>query len=266
MMKFKSFGAVLFVSLLTAPAGAAPLVGYQAGYSVHLSSARDASSISAVTGKIAYGVEKLCDGWLFQQSGSMNMHLPDGNVLPQVMNFSSIETGAKYQFSVSTEGIGKEVILGRAEMGAEGQPGQATFSRPEKKSFTLPADTLFPAAHTRFMIDAAEAGKYQLKSHIFEGTDVDEAKLLVVFVSPMSDQGKAVIKRLGGDLKNHAGWNFRLAYFDPKSQTGEPLYEVGVDQLDNGVALRWVLDYGTHAVEMKMVKVETLDNPDCTPK
>ncbi|PHS79597.1 MAG: hypothetical protein COB59_00685 [Rhodospirillaceae bacterium] len=266
MMKFKSCGALVLASLITSPVGAVELAAYQAGYSVHLSSVRDTSSILAVTGKIAYGVEKLCNGWLFQQSGTMNMHLPDGNVLPQVMNFSSIETGPKYQFSVSTEGIGKEVILGRAEMGAEGELGQATFSRPEKKSFSLPADTLFPAAHTRLMIEAAEAGKHQLQSHIFEGTDVDEAKLLVVFVSPMSDQGKAIIQKLGGKLKNRAGWNFRLAYFDPKSQTGEPLYEVGVDQLDNGVALRWVLDYGTHAVEMKMVKVEILDNPDCTPK
>lgn len=266
MMKVKSFGVLFAVALITSPVGAVELAAYQAGYTVHLGKTRDAAAISAVTGQIAYGVEKICDGWLFQQSGTMNMHLPDGKIIPQVMNFSSIETGSKYQFSVSTEGIGKEVILGRAEMGADGKPGEAVFSRPEKKTFTLPADTLFPAAHTRFMIEGAMAGKLQLESHIFEGTDVDAAKLLVVFVSPMSDQGKAIVNKLGGELKNHAGWNFRLAYFDPKSQTGEPLYEVGVDQLDNGIALRWVLDYGSYGVEMNMVKVEILDKPDCSPQ
>ena len=66
MMKFKSCGALVLASLITSPVGAVELAAYQAGYSVHLSSVRDTSSILAVTGKIAYGVEKLCNGWLFQ--------------------------------------------------------------------------------------------------------------------------------------------------------------------------------------------------------
>jgi hypothetical protein len=125
---------------------------------------------------------------------------------------------------------------------------------------------LFPAAHTRFMIENALAGNTQFQSKVFEGTDVEGAKLLVVFISPMSKAGKAIQDQLGGDLTNHQGWNFRMAYFDPNNQSGEPLYEVDVDQLDNGIALRWMLDYTSHAVEMKMVKVEQVKNPDCSPK
>ena len=253
-------------ALNVASAQAIDLVSYQAGYNVRLSDARETSQVTAVTGQVAFDFEKICSGWLFQQSGNMQNHLPDGNVIPQIFQFSSVENGGAYQFSIKTDGVVKESILGRAEMPQNGEAGQAVFNRPENLQFALPKGTLFPAAHTRFMLEAAQSGKTQVQSYIFEGTDIEPAKLLVAFVSPLSDAGKAVINELGGDLKNHTGWNFRLAYFDPKNQTGESLYEVGVDQLDNGIALRWVVDYGSHAVEMKMVKIRTLDKPDCSPK
>jgi len=267
MLNFKSgLCATILVIMTSSSVEAVEMVPYQAGYNLSLNDARESSSVSAVTGQIAYGVEEICGGWLFQQSGTMNMHLTNGKVVPQLLNFSSVEKDGSYQFSVNTGGTSQDIILGRAEMPKNGKLGQVVFSRPNNVAFTLPADTLFPAAHTAFMIEGAQAGKTQLQSHIFEGTDTEPAKLLVVFVSPLSDAGKAVINELGGDLKNHMGWNFQLAYFDPTNQTGEPLYEVGVDQLDNGIALRWVLDYGSHSVEMKMVKIETLGKPKCSLK
>lgn len=259
------FGAVISTALAVSPALAIELIPYQAGYSVSLSDVKNQNSVSAVTGQVAFGFEKICDGWLFQQRGNMKNYLPNGNVVPQVFQFSSIEKSGDYQFSIKTDGLSKDIILGRAEMSDTGNGGKAIFSRPEKITFSLPPDTLFPAAHTRFMIKAAEAGKDRLERHIFEGTDASPAKLLVAFVSPMSKAGQAIVEKMGSALKSQKGWHFQMAYFDPKSQAGTPLYEVGVDQLDNGIALRWVLDYGSHAVEMKMVKVQTLDKPDCSP-
>ncbi|MBL4692385.1 MAG: DUF1849 family protein [Magnetovibrio sp.] len=257
-------GTLLAISPVKASAQAVELIPYQAGYVVSLSSNSDRSMVSAVTGKVAFGFEKICGGWLFQQRGNMSNHLPDGNVVPQIFQFSSIEKSGEYQFSIKTGGTSKDVILGRAEMGGVGESGQVVFSRPEKMTLSLPPNTLFPAAHTRSMIEAAQAGKRQFERLIFEGTDTNSAKLLVAFVSPMSDAGKAVIAKMGGKLKSQKGWHFQMAYFDPTDQSGTPVYEVGVDQLDNGIALRWELDYGSHAVEMKMVKVQSLVEPDCS--
>lgn len=243
---------------------AAELASHRAAYEVSLAETSGSADITAASGQVAYGVEKVCGGWLSAQSGTLNMHLSSGEVVPQVLHYSSWESddASQYRFSVTVEGDGEDVILGTAQINP-GAEGTANFTRPEATQFTLPKGTRFPVSHTAFLINAARAGNPQAESYIFEGTEVEGAKLLVAFISPLSGAAKAVQQQLGGELLRHPGWNFRLAYFDPKSQTGEPLYEVEADLLENGVALRWVLDYGAYAVDIKLHKIERLVKPDC---
>jgi hypothetical protein len=251
-----------FVS--TPGAQAIELASHRAAYDVSLAASSDTKAVTAAKGQVAFGVEKVCGGWLSAQTGTMNLHLSSGDVMPQTLHYSSWESddGHQYRFSVKVEGNGDEVILGTAQIRPSAE-GIANFTRPEPTQFTLPQGTLFPVSHTGFMIDAARAGNTQAESYIFEGTQVEGARLLIAFISPLSNEAKAVQEKLGGELLSRSGWNFRLAYFDPKSQTGEPLYEVEADLLDNGVALRWVLDYGVYAVEIKLNKIERLVKPDC---
>ena len=244
------------------------LASHRAAYDVSLASVRDGVGINDVTGQIAYGVEKVCGGWLLAQSGTMNLHLATGEVAPQTVHYSSWEAddASQFRFSVkSGDGTGKsgeDVILGTAQARPNAQ-GSVSFTRPEPKQFDLPAGTAFPMAHTSFLINAARAGQNQAERYVFEGTDVEGVKLLVAFISPLSEVAKGVQSKLGGQLINRPGWSFRLAYFDPQSQTGEPLYEVEADMLDNGVALRWVVDYGVYAVNIQLNKIERLVKPRC---
>ena len=237
---------------------------HKAVYAIGLGESREQGGVSGASGSIAYGVQKVCGGWVLAQSGTMNIHLPSGVAVPQVLHYSSWEAddGNQYRFTVTTEGQNQEIILGQAAK-SPGKGGKATYERPERMAYDLPADTLFPVAHTRFMIDSARAGKTQVQSHIFEGTEVEGAKLLVVFISSMTDQAKAVIENVGGDILDRPGWNFRLAYFDPADQSGEPLYEIEADMLDNGIAPRWVLDYGSYSVVMTIAKIQAEGRPDC---
>jgi len=256
--------SIVSVSGFVSAASAAELASHRAAYGISLAAVRDNAALSAVSGQVAYGVEKVCGGWLQAQSGTMNMHLATGEVAPQTVHFSSWEAddATRYRFAVKTDDGGGDAILGTAHIDP-GKAGSARFSRPEPAEFALPKGTLFPVSHTAFLLERAAAGDKQAESFIFEGADVEGAKLLVAFISPLSDDAKAIVAGLGADIVKRAGWNFRLAYFDPQDQTGEPLYEVEADLLDNGVAPRWVLDYGVYAVEMKLTKIEALAKPDC---
>lgn len=260
--RLKVLLAVCVLAVPVSGAAAAELASHQAGYTIMVDESRDAS-VTAVSGQVVLVQQRVCEGWLQQQNNVMNMHLPTGDVIPQSVNFSSLESGNTYRFSTKVGGSENSSAMGRAEMPAGGGAGTAVYDRPKDINFVLPPDTLFPVAHTQFLIDGATSGKTQLQSHIFEGAQVEGAKLLVAFVTPLSARGLSVVDTVGGDLLHRPGWNFRLAYFDPASQTGEPLYEVEVDLLDNGVAVRWVLDYGTFSVEMKLGKVEAMAPPHC---
>jgi len=260
-----SLAACALVAAVFGPFGvqAADLVSHQAGYTVHLGEGRK-SGVAAVSGQIAMGIKHTCDGWIQQQSGVLNTQLSNGDVREQVVNLSSLEQHNRYRFSIKTGGTAAEEVRGTAEISGSGGTGHVLYSRPKAARFVLPPATLFPIAHTRAMIAAARAGKTRLERYVFEGTAVEGAKLVVAFISPLSARAKAIMADVGGAILHRPGWNFRLAYFDPAAHGGPPEYEVEVDLLDNGVAPRWLLDYGRFSMEMTLAQVQALAQPDCS--
>jgi len=261
-----AYGATaIAIVTLSSAAQAANLVSYRAVYDVRLVDAKRGSSVTAASGQIAYGVKETCDGWLVNQTGTMYLQTSSGDVVPQALKFSSWESsdGTQYRFTVMGDGGDSDIILGGAKMPKGQRGGEAQFSRPEPTTFKLPANTLFPMQHTDHILNQAALGKMQFENSVFEGTDVEGAKLLVTFVSPLSARSRDLSARFKSKALNRPGWNFRLAYFDPTSRTGEPLYEIEADYLDNAIPVRWMLDYGAFTVEMGMSKIEILPKPHC---
>lgn len=256
---------VALACLISFAADAANMVSYRAVYDIRLAEAKRGASISAASGKIAYGVKQACDAWLVNQTGTMYLQTTTGDVVPQTLNFSSWESAdsTQYRFTVMGDAGDADNILGGAYMPQSGQEGEARFSKPEAATFVLPQNTLFPVVHTGHILDQAAAGKTQFQNMVFEGTDVEGAKLLVTFVSALSARASELSARFQTKAMKRPGWTFRLAYFDPTSQTGEPMYEIEADYLDNGIPVRWMLDYGDFTIEMGMSKVEILPRPDC---
>ncbi|MEG3619182.1 DUF1849 family protein [Magnetovibrio sp. PR-2] len=258
--------AALTAALLAGSAGsaeAANLVSYRAIYDVRLSEARSGSAVTAASGQIAYGTKENCDSWIINQTGAMFLQTSEGDVLPQPLNFSAWESqdGTQYRFSVMGEDA-DATILGGAKK--QGEAGAAEFSKPQSLRFDLPKGTLFPMVHTDHIINQAQKGVMQFQNYVFEGTDVEGAKLLVTFVSPLSSLAESFTKSLSDTALTRPGWNFRLAYFNPEDQASIPMYEIEADYLDNGVPVRWVLDYGDFSVEMGLSKFETLPAPECS--
>lgn len=241
------------------------LASFRAVYDVRLAAAQTGSSFSGVSGQIAYGMKKTCDAWLVNQAGTMNVETVEGDVISEPMNFSSWESqdGTQYRFTVMGDSGVDGTILGRAKLTAKGAAGSAEFSRPEKQTFALPAGTMFPAVHTTHILKQAMAGATQFQNMVFEGTDVEGVKLLVTFVSPLSKRGGAIAEKYAVQGVLRQGWTFRLAYFDPQSQAGAPIYEIEADYTKDAIPVRWVLDYGDFSVEMSMSKFERLPSPVC---
>jgi len=248
-----------------AAAHAENLLSYRAVYDVRLVDAKPGANVAAASGQIAYGVKKTCDGWLVNQSGTMYLQTSEGDVIPQTLNFSSWEAddASQYRFTVMGDQGDDDVILGGAKMTKTRDSGEAQFVRPEAVTFSLPAGTMFPIEHTKHILAQAARGISQFENSVFEGTDIEGAKLLVTFVSAISTRSQALSDQFKSQALKRPGWNFRLAYFEPTSQTGEPMYEIEADYLDNGIPVRWMLDYGDFTVEMAMSKMEVLPKPDC---
>ena len=254
-----------FVALVLLPAspslGASnnQLASYRAIYDVSLAKGYNNRVFSEMSGRVVHEFQKVCGGWVLQQEGAMELRLVEGGLVPDYMTFSSWEAddGSRYRYSLSRNKDPSQTILGDANMGAGG--GVASFQKPEAVQFNLPKGTLFPIAHTKEMIARAEKGEIQFNAVTFEGTEVEGAKLISAFVSKLAPGGAGSNNK----LTDRPGWVMRMAYFDPETPTPEPIYEIEVDLLDNGIAKRWLLGYDGYGAEMILKKVEAIPAGEC---
>ena len=255
---------VVLISLSATPSIASPLASYRAIYDVRLAAGHSNNNLAGISGRIVYNFQKVCGGWVLQQESAMELQLAEGGSVPDYTAFSSWEAddGSRYRYSLSRNNDPDQTILGDANIGDDG--GVALFQRPETSKFNLPKGTLFPVAHTKEMIARAEKGETQFNAITFEGTEVEGAKLISAFVSKLaSGNGKNSNNLSLGKLADRPGWMVHIAYFDPDALTPEPIYEIEVDLLDNGIAKRWLLGYGSIGAEMILKKVEAIPASGC---
>ena len=255
-----------FAALILLPATvlASPLASYRAIYDVRLAQKHGDSGLAGISGRIVYKFQKVCGGWVLQQESAMELQLAEGGSVSDYTAFSSWEAddGSRYRYSLSRNKDPEQTILGDASMGVNG--GVASFQKPEVAQFNLPKGALFPVAHTKEMIARAEKGETQFNAITFEGTEVEGVKLISAFISKLSRANDENSNNLSvGELADRPGWMVHIAYFDPEIPTPEPIYEIEVDLLDNGIAKRWLLGYGSYGAEMILKKVESIPASEC---
>lgn len=250
--------AVLFVPVV---AGAAELIPHEAVYGFSLGVKRGGSGLIGADGEMSIRLEKACDGWLLSQRVNLRTHGADGRTAMQETRFAGFETfdGTRFRFAGShrEDGTGEE-FKGTAQVGRGG--GRATLSKPEAKEMFLPAGTLFPVAHTRLLIERAEAGEQNVTRTVFDGADEDGLKEAAAFIGPRIAAGTPGSK---DPLLARSGWVIRMAMFPPEGDAAAPEFEIEMLQLDNGVAPRIRLDYGAFAVDARLRTLVALAAPQC---
>ena len=259
----RGFAAVLTILAGTGPLGAAELVAHRAIYSIALGSVQVPGAIVEADGAMKMELEKTCEGWIIGQDMTMNVITAQGRLIEQYLHFAGWESldGRAYRFAARREtGDETESALGRASIGADGGPGEAAFKLPEAKTLSLPGETLFPVAHTGWLIDRALAGDRRASRFIFDGADGQGPERAVAFIGQRKEprEGGAL-----GPLTDRPGWNMRLAFFPQDSRGGAPEYEIEIHQLDNGVATRMVLDFQAFSVVLTLEKIEAVPPPSC---
>jgi outer membrane protein OmpA-like peptidoglycan-associated protein len=142
--------------------------------------------------------------------------------------------------------------------------GVAEFSKPEQTTIPLKPDTLFPTAHTLFLIERAQAGEQFVVRNVFDGTTVDDATMISAVIGPTLKPGlDPYDKPIKNTLLLRPGWHVRLAFFPSESKSEEPDYELSMRLLDNGVSQNMELDYGDYVVRAELEQIEPLPRPAC---
>ena len=258
-------GLVLAVSVLL-PSWAAlavPVVTpHRAVYELKLARAADAGQISQAEGKLEFEWADACAVWTVSQRTHVKLISSDGRVLEFGWTLSALEAkdGSLYRFFIRRLNPGQppEDVKGTARIPAPGDAGMAVFETPLEAELELPAGTLFPAAHSLLLLDAAARGEATLGRVVFDGSG-DEG---IFFVNAAVTEAVPAGAELPFDtpvLEGQASWRMNLAYFHLDETIAEPQHEQALRLYANGVVDDLILDYGDFALRARLKSLDALD-------
>jgi hypothetical protein len=245
-------------SVAAAPVQAAglntPLAAHRAIYSLTLSSSRGGDVVAA-SGTMGYEVIDACDGWAVRQRLSMTLTSTDGQDVKMVSDYATWEAkdGLNFRFHMkqTTETAVTSQTDGDAKLARAGGPGEAHYTVPEDATKELQPGTLFPMAHTSAILEAAQAGKKFLTLPLFDGTDdagsEDSSVVVLDWKGPEANKFPM--------LSSLPSTRVRLAFFDRKTKSEVPSYQVGMRYWENGVADNLQMDFGDFVMNAKMTEL-----------
>jgi hypothetical protein len=285
-----------------AVASAAEISPHRALYSMTLASAKPSSGVLGASGAMVYEWGETCDGWTVQQRFRLRLIYADSDPVELTSSLVSWESkdGLNYRFNERRlkNGDPDEELRGDAHLDGVGGAGKAEFTKPQDKTFVLPAGTLFPTAHTILLIDRANKGETFISRNVFDGATLENASQISAVIGPLTPppaakhdnpkaeavtaNGPASGGKQSGDAKSaemkpnqapadtlsnplldRPSWRVRLAFFSADANEDEPDYELGMRLFENGVSTDMVLDYTDYVVSAKLDDIEPLPKPSC---
>ena len=261
---FASF--VMAGSVTPAPVLAVDLAAHEATYEMGLLTVRKDTQMSGVKGKTNFIIRKDCDGWVSSENYVLEFDYQSGETMIMASHFSSWEelAGQLYSFEVHEGSTfeDEKQFNGYANLPPVADRPEAFFSMQPDMAMPLPETVYFPVAHTRKLLDEAEQGGKLFSAHIFFGAEPDRALKRTSSVIGSRQSVKNEDKL--GTLASQTYYPIQIAYFDPNSTEAVPEYEITFHMLPNGVVSYYEVDYGTFAIDAKLVDAKPLPQPNCS--
>jgi len=252
------------LALVAIPAFGWEIAPHNAVYELSLLGQPGSSNLSALRGNMTFIWDQSCDGWVIEQNYEIDLLDQEGGSISIGSEYSSLETlnGSDLGFESRNliNGLVDEEFIGEAILDDDG--GRARYREPSGLEMALPSGTMFPTEHSLTLLDHAEAGTSFFVATVFDGTSGDG----VSEVSSIIGQGfeaPGPEVRLMSPLLQRPGWSVSMAYFNASQQTSEPTVELTFEVLDNGVVRAMQIDYGSFAMDARLVFLESIDQASC---
>lgn len=250
-------GAALCVLSLVTMAhaqAAAPihLTGQNAVYTLSLAKVRG-HSVTGAVGRLTFDVTATCKAFAVDQRLTLLVRNGDGSLSRTVSDYETWESRNGHHFSFllrqSENGKGRTELKGTATMTAKG--GTVHYVVPAQRTAHLPPGTLFPMAHTRALLTAAEAGKPYIDPPLFDGTSSHGAEHTFVAILGWHKGKPDDFKALSGLPSTTVD----IGFFPRLAKDNTPDFRTEAQYFTNGVARDVRLDFGNFVLRGKLAQL-----------
>ena len=251
--------AGIVLSGVSAGAAEVALVSHRAVYELSLATARETGGVRTVSGRIALEAQAMSCGdfeLLYRQVMAMSSGEGDENVLDFRSTTRESADGAHFEFD-STTGSGDRDAAGLT----------VELAKPEPRSVQVEGDAVFPTAHMKQVIEAAQAGRSVTQITVYDGSDpADKATDTLAAIGERTTINGATAELLTrAGLTELDAWPVTISYFEARSQRDDqaPRFTYSTDLLENGISPNLRLDYGTFVLDGRLTDLELLESRAC---
>ena len=245
---------LLALLLMTETAFAAP-ISHEAVYSIGLAStAGGADSVVGANGTMHYKAQKKCALWETETVFSLDVSRELAGVETTHWKQTTVESldGCRFDFTVYVRENGRDrkELSGRAL--CENGKKRLFVDYPVAVEADFPKTVKFPLEQTAAWLKAAQDGKKNFSSYVFDGTKADALMSLNAVVSERNPKNKSR--------------RFDFAFYPAQKgqkPDGTPLYESSSLYYDNGVADDIRQDFGTYVLQSTLKSFKRLKDIPC---
>jgi len=248
---------------------------HKAVYDLTLRTAQPSTSVVAASGRLVYALTgSACDGYGVDFRNVTRVTDREGAQRVTDLRSSTTETLAPPLFTFTHEtvvdGLATATIAGAAESRAGGV--EVSVTEPKETNVSL-SRALFPTAHTRLILEAAEAGERVLEARVFDGGDeADTVYETAALIGPGqtglpgASAGEVAELAKIPNVDQRTVWRLVISYFEDTGTGGErvPDYELTFSMVDNGIGYDVIFDYGSFSMRGELTELILTDRPACS--
>lgn len=244
---------------------------HRAVYDLKLERSSEGSNVSGADGRMVMELTgSACEGWSTSFRRVMELRPAEGDTQLFDNQVASWESGDGQSLQLND----KQFINNRleaetrlkADMDADrSKGGKGVIDEPKAEQFELPSGVLFPMAHQKHIMEAAERGETRDVSILYDGASGSKIYKVISFIGKRKEPGTD--KTADKALQTLPSWPLSVTFYeyDAKQTTSEelPSYQMSFPIYENGVAGTLTIDYGDYVLSGKLTSLELLDQQDC---
>lgn len=242
---------------------------HRAVYDLKLERSTEGSNISGADGRMVMELTgSACDGWSTSFRRVMELRPSEGETQLFDNQVASWESGDGLSLQINDKQFINNRLDTETRLKADidaGKGGRGEISEPKPEEFDLPAGVLFPMAHQKRLMEAAERGETRDVSILYDGASGSKAYKVISFIGKRKDPGADA--NADKALKDMRSWPLSITFYeyDKNTKASEELpdYQISFPLYENGVAGTLSIDYGQYVISGKLASLEMLTQQKC---
>ncbi len=243
------------------------LAGHRAVYNLSLLKSEGAKAPIQAQGSIIFefsGSE--CQGYVQNFHQSTEIQPVEGQAKFSEVFSATYEEPLNRGFSFKTATKIDNALTDRLEGVASRQNKNLTIRLKNKPGAPIifQDEILFPTAHLRAILQAANANKNLLEARVYDGSGQGDKILqtLSIIGKPLSDAPSEKFSHTR-ELIGLKRWPVTISYFEIGHIDGPPIYALSFDLYSNGVSRALKLDYGDFILSGEMKELSFYSMSKC---